>query len=41
MQYWIELSLGLAAGVAVVFMTFEGVRIYSAWRRSDSRAANP
>ncbi|MDR3536016.1 MAG: hypothetical protein P4L71_05910 [Acetobacteraceae bacterium] len=40
MQYWIELSVGAVAGIAVIFVAFEGVRIFVAWRRANAETAD-
>ena len=36
MQHWIELAVGLIAAVAVFASAFEGIRIWAAWRRSET-----
>lgn len=33
---WIELGTGLIAAIAVFACAFEGIRIWAAWRRTES-----
>lgn len=35
MQQWIELGMGLIAGLALVASVFEALRLWRDWRRSD------
>ncbi len=40
MQYWIQLGVGAVAGIAVIFVAFEGLRIFAAWRRANGEPAD-
>jgi hypothetical protein len=40
MQYWVELSMGLIATIAITVVAYEGVRILASWRRSGSETVN-
>jgi hypothetical protein len=35
MQHWIEVAMGVIAGTAVIASAIEGLRIWTAWRRSS------
>ena len=36
MQHWIELGMGLIAGLALAASVFEGLRLWRDWRRSNA-----